>query len=251
MTPLFLRRSCLCLLHSTPSFSSLSHSTFVWEDDGTNSHQQVGAIWHKEHLITVSLSGVINFLDRSHPATPLRVLNGHTAPVSALAIDRSSKTIYSTSQNGLVLSWHPDSGELRSLSKIGDGSSNIPCVGVSGSDLVTAGFDDVLRVSPLSGTELSVNGENTDGQPASLDLANNGTLALVTRKNVLALYRHGSKLTQRDLSFRPTAVSIAMDASEVAVAGDKAIHLFSIVNDELVEKSKLEKHTDTTYCVGM
>ena len=35
---------------------------------------QVGCLWMGEHLITVSLSGVINYLDRACPEKPQRII---------------------------------------------------------------------------------------------------------------------------------------------------------------------------------
>ena len=35
---------------------------------------QVGCLWQNNHLLSVSLSGNINYLDRENPSTPLRVI---------------------------------------------------------------------------------------------------------------------------------------------------------------------------------
>ena len=35
---------------------------------------QVGCLWQGDHIITVSLSGFINYLDVNNPTTPLRVI---------------------------------------------------------------------------------------------------------------------------------------------------------------------------------
>lgn len=36
--------------------------------------QQLGCLWQKDHLLSVSLSGYINYLDRNNPSKPLRVI---------------------------------------------------------------------------------------------------------------------------------------------------------------------------------
>lgn len=36
--------------------------------------QQLGCLWQKHHLLTVSLSGYINYLDENNPNKPLRVI---------------------------------------------------------------------------------------------------------------------------------------------------------------------------------
>lgn len=36
--------------------------------------QQLGCLWQGEHLISISLSGFINYLDKNNPNKPLRVV---------------------------------------------------------------------------------------------------------------------------------------------------------------------------------
>lgn len=38
------------------------------------SDQQLGCLWQKDHLLSVSLSGYINYLDKNNPDRPLRIL---------------------------------------------------------------------------------------------------------------------------------------------------------------------------------
>lgn len=36
--------------------------------------QQLGCLWQKEHLLSISLSGFINYLDRNNPDRPIRTI---------------------------------------------------------------------------------------------------------------------------------------------------------------------------------
>ena len=36
--------------------------------------QQVSCLWQGQHLLTVSLSGFINYLDMNNPGKPLRII---------------------------------------------------------------------------------------------------------------------------------------------------------------------------------
>lgn len=36
--------------------------------------QQLGCLWQKDHLLTLSLSGYINYLDKNNPDKPLRII---------------------------------------------------------------------------------------------------------------------------------------------------------------------------------
>lgn len=43
---------------------------------------QVGCLWQGEYLLTVSLSGHINYLDVNNPAKPIRILKGEPSSYS-------------------------------------------------------------------------------------------------------------------------------------------------------------------------
>lgn len=228
-------------------------TTFTFPSDGTNSHQQVGCIWHKEHLITVSLSGAINFLDRANPSTPLRTLAGHTTTLSALAVDSSRHHVYTSSANGAVYRWNPDTNELMSLARVGDGAANVSGLGflTSSNSVVTTSFDDVVRVCSSEAEGMaSCPSEKTDGQPVAVATSSDDMFAVVTRKKVVAIYQKGNKVADASLSFVPTGVAFAADGSELAVSGDKNIHVFAVNGNQLSEKPALERHTDTTYCIA-
>ena len=46
--------------------------------------QQLGCLWQGPHLLSVSLSGYINYLDVNNPATPLRVVKVSTVSLPPL-----------------------------------------------------------------------------------------------------------------------------------------------------------------------
>ena len=64
--------------------------------------QQVSCLWQGEYLLSVSLSGHINYLDRNNPDRPLRILKGHNKNLSAVASYDNGSTIYSASFDGRV-----------------------------------------------------------------------------------------------------------------------------------------------------
>ena len=45
--------------------------------------QQVGCLWQGSHLLSVSLSGFINYLDVNNPDKPLRVLRVGISSIAA------------------------------------------------------------------------------------------------------------------------------------------------------------------------
>ena len=61
------------ILHTyIPAVTTCIFSEFVLGT--TVQDMQVGCLWQGDHIITVSLSGFINYLDVNNPTTPLRVV---------------------------------------------------------------------------------------------------------------------------------------------------------------------------------
>uniref|UniRef100_A0A8B9K6V1 WD repeat domain 1 n=1 Tax=Astyanax mexicanus TaxID=7994 RepID=A0A8B9K6V1_ASTMX len=50
--------------------------------------QQLGCLWQKDHLLSVSLSGYINYLDKNSPNRPLRVIKGHSKSIQCLTVHK-------------------------------------------------------------------------------------------------------------------------------------------------------------------
>ncbi|KFO25761.1 WD repeat-containing protein 1 [Fukomys damarensis] len=66
--------------------------------------QQLGCLWQKDHLLSISLSGYINYLDKNNPSKPLRVIKGHSKSIQCLAVHRNGgkSYIYSGSHDGHI-----------------------------------------------------------------------------------------------------------------------------------------------------
>jgi hypothetical protein len=59
--------------------------TFTFGNDVND--QQVGCLWQYDTLISVSLSGDINYLDPQNPNKPAKVVKGHNKVITALTFD--------------------------------------------------------------------------------------------------------------------------------------------------------------------
>src|SRR5205807_8427345 len=76
----------LCLEKGTnSSFYFSLGSTFQFTATNTIDAQQVGNLWHGEHLVTLSLSGDLNYLD-GNTGEILRTVRGHQKGITALAV---------------------------------------------------------------------------------------------------------------------------------------------------------------------
>ncbi|EPY81506.1 WD repeat-containing protein 1-like protein [Camelus ferus] len=66
--------------------------------------QQLGCLWQKDHLLSISLSGYINYLDKNNPSKPLRVIKGHSKSIQCLTVHKNGgkSYIYSGSHDGHI-----------------------------------------------------------------------------------------------------------------------------------------------------
>ncbi|KAK6319597.1 hypothetical protein J4Q44_G00108080 [Coregonus suidteri] len=66
--------------------------------------QQLGCLWQKDHLLSVSLSGYINYLDKSNPDRPHRTIKGHSKSIQSLTVHKNGgrSYIYSGSHDGHI-----------------------------------------------------------------------------------------------------------------------------------------------------
>ncbi|OWR55637.1 Actin-interacting protein 1, partial [Danaus plexippus plexippus] len=71
-------------------------------------NQQVSCLWQRDHIITISLSGDITYLDPSNPEKPVRVVTGHNKPITCLALHGTS--LFTASHDGVVTRWNVNTG---------------------------------------------------------------------------------------------------------------------------------------------
>ena len=100
--------------------------------------QQVGCLWSGPHMISISLSGFINYLDPDKPDKPKKVLKGHNKPVTKMAVSGDGKTIYTSGSDGVVTCWDSESGKCERASGSGHGVQ-VSGVAVAGNQVLTVG----------------------------------------------------------------------------------------------------------------
>ncbi|CAB3224845.1 unnamed protein product [Arctia plantaginis] len=196
-------------------------------------NQQVSCLWQGKHLLSVSLSGVINYLDVNNPDQPLQVLMGHNKPITSLALHPERHTVYTASHDGTVTQWNCDSGEGRHIKGQGHGNQvNGMRAGKDGI-LLTCGIDDTLRIAkPLAEgdvptyTDVSI---PLGSQPRGMDHIIDDDTTIVATVKELTVIIGGSKQSSLPLNYEPTCVSIDTKSRHVAVGGaDNKVHLYTL-----------------------
>lgn len=101
----------------------------------------VGCLWQNDHILTVSLGGMMNLysstdLDKS----PLSI-SGHMKNVAVLTLlNRGEKMLLSTSYDGVIIRWIPGVGYSGKLE--GKQFGLIKLLEAGEEEVITAGFDN-------------------------------------------------------------------------------------------------------------
>jgi len=105
---------------------------------------QVTCLWHKDTMISVSLSGAINFLDMENPDTPKAILHGCKSAIKSLYVDRDAGLFYTGEISGRLTCWDMKTN----LGKWFSGKaieSQVAAMNISGDVLEVYTFDGKLR----------------------------------------------------------------------------------------------------------
>uniref|UniRef100_H2Y5D5 Uncharacterized protein n=1 Tax=Ciona savignyi TaxID=51511 RepID=H2Y5D5_CIOSA len=156
--------------------------------------QQLGCLWQDDHIITVSLSGELKYLDRTNPDTPLKVIRGHNKAIVWVATDRK-EAIFSGSFEGRILKWNASTGEAIQFKGRGH-NTKVTCAlyDANSNCLITAGLDDNVRFTDCDTCEY--NNETAvplESQPSAMAMASDGGI-VVACQNELVLIKDGRKV---------------------------------------------------------
>uniref|UniRef100_A0A8C7Q3D5 WD repeat domain 1 n=2 Tax=Oncorhynchus mykiss TaxID=8022 RepID=A0A8C7Q3D5_ONCMY len=208
--------------------------------------QQLGCLWQKDHLLSISLSGYINYLDKSNPDRPLRTIKGHSKSIQSLTVHKNTGRayIYSGSHDGhiniLSLGKLRHTGENNCFS--GKGHSNLVTKMVvdEADQLVTCSMDDTVRFTSVTKKEYSAsNLVKMDVQPKHVSVATGGLTLAVCIGQVVLLKDQKKVFMLDSLDYEPEAGAIHPGGSTAAVGGaDGKVHLYSVQGNTLKDEGK-------------
>jgi WD40 repeat protein len=188
-------------------------------------NQQVGNLWQGDWLISTSLSGEFNYLDKNSGKVSRRV-DGHSKAITALAVS-SDDTLLTGSYDGRVYGWsYGDQGDHTEAIRLnGDGHANqVTSLATSSttSTFFSAGMDDTLRKGKTGEKSFDVNTVSTGALPRSLAVSSD-VVAVATAENVQIFNGDDfKKLDQHDdLGYKPSVVDVKDD--QVFVGGEVSI----------------------------
>ncbi|KAH8325315.1 hypothetical protein KR067_009187 [Drosophila pandora] len=212
--------------------------------------QQVSCLWQGDNLITVSLSGVITYLNVADPSKPLRVVKGHNKPITVLGLSDDRSTIYTGSHDGVVTNWNSGNGTNDRITGTGHGNQ-INGIAAWGDFVYTCGIDDSLRQFSVEGNVYTDYVVKLNCQPRGLAiLRSENIIALACIKEVI-LVQDQKKIFSLPIKYEASSIAVNADTHDVAVGGDdQKLHIYSLkagVLEPKVELDHLGAVTDVSY----
>nr|XP_019942440.1 PREDICTED: WD repeat-containing protein 1 [Paralichthys olivaceus] len=206
------------------------------------SDQQLGCLWQNDHLLSISLSGYINYLDKNNPNRPIRTIKGHSKSIQCLTVHKSDgqSHIYSGSHDGHINYWDADTGENDCISGKGHSNQVSKMVTNEAGELVTCSMDDTLRFTNINKKEYSASDVvKMDFQPKSVSAASGGLSLAVCIGQVVLLKDKKKVFTLDNLNFEAEVGVIHPGGTTAAVGGaDGIIQLYSIQGNTLKDDGK-------------
>ncbi|XP_022254686.1 actin-interacting protein 1-like isoform X1 [Limulus polyphemus] len=236
-----------CKLWDVATMSLISEFTFGKEV----LDQQVSCLWQGNYLLSVSLSGFINYLDVNNSSKPLRIIKGHNKSITSLGLSADKNTLYTGSHDGYVTFWDVATGDNDRVE--GPGHGNQVQDMASGADsLYTCGIDDTVRAIDLATNRYSALAVKTDSQPKGIAVAESNILVIAGYSDITVMDQ-GQKKTCMPVEYEPNCVSAHPMEADVAVGGhkDHKVHIYLLNGYTLSHKTSLNEHrgaiTDVAY----
>ncbi|XP_015115651.1 actin-interacting protein 1 isoform X1 [Diachasma alloeum] len=202
--------------------------------------QQVSCLWQGEHLLSVSLSGFINYLNVNDPTKPLRIIKGHNKPITVLTLSPDRGTIYTGSHDGHVTNWNASTGENDRVQGQGHGNQ-MNGMKAAGNLLYTAGIDDTLRAIDIASNKYNdADTIKLDSQPRGLDVYNDIVVTAAMRQ--IHLTQSGRKVSKLPIDYEPSCVGVNPENGDVAVGStsDNKVYVYNLSGTTLTFKLELE-----------
>jgi len=199
-------------------------TTFKMGD--TVDDQQLGCLWSGDHLVSVSLSGNINYLDPEAPAKPKKVIRGHNKPITKMTV--KGDTLVTAGSDGRVIQWDVKTGDSKSV--VGEGHGfQVNGIEALTDAFATVGIDDAVRFFE-NGSYVAGKAKKLGAQPKGI--ASRGDLTAIVTLKSLILMSKDTVLLEENLDFESSCVALSPDSSSLAV-GDSAgmaVHIYSVAD---------------------
>ncbi|CAI5454634.1 unnamed protein product [Caenorhabditis angaria] len=207
--------------------------------------QQVSVQWSKQALVSVSLSGFVNFLN-VELGTVETIRQGHNKPIVALALSQDKQHIFTSDFEGHTTRWELATGKSQRVKPTLHKSQIVGLAHASNGNLYSVGWDDTINVATIGadGVESAkVNPTKLPSQPLGLAAAKDGSVAVVACYQHIAV-QSGGNISVTGIPYHGAAIALSPDNTIVAVGGqDSKVHIYKLSGSQLSAEIKTLNHS--------
>jgi len=192
-------------------------------------HQQLGCLWAGDYMLSLALSGEINYLDKG-TGEVVNTIKGHQKSISALAA--SGDSIITGDFTGRMVSWQRESGRADYFTG-GVHKNKVHDLCITGDSVLSVGIESTIQRSDLSTLTMGSDSSGLDSAPDCCD--SKGGLEVYACESEIVLMRGGNKVSAHPVNYKPYGIAISPDNCTVAV-GDQAnpiIYIYTVDSDVL------------------
>lgn len=189
--------------------------------------QQLGCLWQGDYLISVSLSGAINYLDPASNSVS-RVVRGHSKNITCFTSNADGSQFYTGSYDSSSVAWNTASSQANRFAGTGH-TNGVQKIHAAGSHLVSCGMDDTVRFATLPAEVPEFNTSvKLPSQPSDTATTTDG-LAVVACIDQIVVLRDQAIVSSFKTDYQPSAITIRGKTNEVVVgAKDNRLRLYKV-----------------------
>lgn len=217
-------------------------ATYDMGDDVSS--QQLGCIWVNGTIISVSLSGNLNYLDPRSPPKPRMIVEGHNKPITAFAQkpDQPNR-VFTGSSDGRVIQWDTEQGLGKEIKN--NRTCQVNALAWQNPSLYAATMDDVLSAMTFEDSKVTITPEmrleefkysvSESKLPAQArgmaELGSSQVLILI--QNALLTFENGTIAKDEKLPYEASCLAVS-EKHNVVVIGEAApgqnFHVYNLSN---------------------
>ncbi|KAL3095436.1 hypothetical protein niasHS_007535 [Heterodera schachtii] len=210
--------------------------------------QQLAVVWLKNWIVSVSLSGFINYIC---PETlkVCRVLRGHNKSITALTLSEDRRMAFTADFEGHITRWNVSDGSSERVTPQVHKSQVSGLSLTSGGLLISIGWDDSVAfienaLSPSIENVQSLS-HRLSSQPRGVaNIGQNGEKVAVACHRSIFIFTDKKQSSVIDIKYEGTSVAIHPNGILLAVGGnDSRVHLYDLpANGGAFEEKKVLQH---------
>lgn len=226
----------------------------IWNMDGQNfisnkeevvfemgkeiNDMQVACAWIGDTLISVSLSGQINYLDSENPSKPKKVIKGHNKAIISSCFNDDRSVMFTSSFDGSICCWDVTTGEADLIA--GNGHlTQVTNICASGDTLYTCSIDDTVRYVSISEKKYGSECVKLPSQPQMVAAGSLG-LVVVACLNEVVCIRDGKIINSYKTDVENFSVAINSDLGKVCIGNeDNKVIVYDIKGDALEQSGSI------------